>query len=101
MGRHYNTVMRSKLARSKLLILDDRGVAPITNRGRQDLLEVIDDRVPSSSVLITSQMPIESWHEYLSEPTVADAILDRIIHSAHKIAVSGESMRRVGARKKT
>jgi DNA replication protein DnaC len=91
--------LRNKLARSKLLILDDWGVAPIDNRGRQDLLEVVDDRVPNASVLITSQMPVESWHEYLGEPTVADAILDRIVHSAHKISVTGESMRRAGARK--
>lgn len=92
--------LRNELARAKLLILDDWGVAPITNRGRQDLLEVIDDRVPGGSVVVTSQMPIESWHEYLGEPTVADAILDRIIHSAHKISLIGESMRRVGVRKK-
>lgn len=92
--------LRSKLARAKLLILDDWGVAPISNLGRQDLLEVIDDRVPGASVIITSQMPVESWHDYLGEPTVADAILDRIVHSAHKISLSGESMRRAGARKK-
>ena len=92
--------LREELARSKLLILDDWGVAPITGRSRQDLLEVIDDRVPGGSIVVTSQMPVESWHEYLGEPTVADAILDRIIHSAHKIALTGESMRRVGARKK-
>ena len=88
--------MRTQLARSKLLILDDWGVAPIGVRGRQDLLEVIDDRVPGSSVLITSQMPPAKWHEYLGEPTIADAILDRIMHGAHKIALAGESMRRAG-----
>lgn len=86
--------LRDQLARAKLLILDDWGVAPISDRGRQDLLEVIDDRVPGASVLITSQMPVESWHEYLGEPTVADAIMDRIVHSAHKIVLKGESMRR-------
>lgn len=86
--------LRNQLARARLLILDDWGVAPITNRGRQDLLEVIDDRVPGASVLVTSQMPVESWHEYLGEPTVADAIMDRIVHSAHKIDLKGESMRR-------
>lgn len=89
--------LRSHIARAKLLILDDWGVAPIGDRGRQDLLEVIDDRVPGSSVLITSQMPTEAWHEYLGEPTIADAILDRIVHNAHKISLKGESMRRVRA----
>lgn len=88
---------RSYLAKARLLILDDWGVAPIGDRGRQDLLEVIDDRVPGTSVLITSQMPVEAWHEYLGEPTIADAILDRIVHGAHKITLKGESMRRVRA----
>lgn len=86
--------LRSKLARSKLLILDDWGVAPISQRGRQDLLEVIDDRVPGGSVLITSQMPIDKWHDYLGEPTIADAILDRLVHAAHKITLKGDSMRK-------
>ena len=86
--------LRTQLQRARLLILDDWGVAPISARGRQDLLEVVDDRVPGLSVLITSQMPIEAWHDYLGEPTIADAILDRIIHSSHKIALKGDSMRR-------
>ncbi|MDN5850839.1 MAG: IS21-like element helper ATPase IstB [Nitrococcus sp.] len=86
--------LRTRLARARLLILDDWGVAPITRRGRQDLLEVIDDRVPGASVLITAQMPVEAWHEYLGEPTIADAILDRLLHNAHRIALEGESMRR-------
>ncbi|TAL82480.1 MAG: AAA family ATPase [Rhodanobacter sp.] len=86
--------LRTRLARARLLIMDDWGVAPITRRGRQDLLEVIDDRVPGASVLITAQMPVEAWHEYLGEPTIADAILDRLLHNAHRIALEGESMRR-------
>ena len=86
--------LRTRLARARLLNLDDWGVAPITRRGRQDLLEVIDDRVPGASVLITAQMPVEAWHEYLGEPTIADAILDRLLHNAHRIALEGESMRR-------
>lgn len=82
--------------------MDDWGVFPAGQRGRQDLLEVIDDRVPCGSLLITSQLPVDMWHEYLGEPTIADAILDRIIHSAFKIVLKGESMRRVrqqGAKK--
>jgi len=86
--------MRTKLSKAKLLILDDWGVTPLSDLGRQDLLEVIDDRVPGSSVLITSQLPVTKWHEYLGEPTIADAILDRIVHGSHKITLKGESMRR-------
>lgn len=86
-------VTRTKLAKARLLILDDWGVSPITNRGRQDLLEVIDDRVPGGSILITSQLPTKTWHDYLGEPTIADAILDRILHSKHSIELKGESMR--------
>lgn len=86
--------MRSRLAKHQLLILDDWGVAPISARGRQDLLEVIDDRVPGKSVLITSQLPTRTWHDFLGEPTIADAILDRVLHNKHIIELKGDSMRR-------
>ena len=89
--------LRTQLARAKLLVLDDWGVAPLGRRGRQDLLEVIDDRMNSGSVAITSQLPISEWHAYLGEPTIADAILDRIVHSAHRIQLQGESMRKLKA----
>ncbi len=91
--------LRTALAKARLLILDDWGVAPITDRGRQDLLEVIDDRVPGSSVLITSQLPIKAWHDYLGEPTIADAVLDRLLHNKHTIELKGDSMRRKPAQK--
>lgn len=87
--------LRTQLAKTKLLILDDWGVSPMTNRGRQDLLEVIDDRIPNGSVIITSQLPVQKWHEYLGEPTIADAILDRVVNSAHRIALKGDSMRKI------
>lgn len=90
--------LRTKLAKARLLILDDWGVAPITARGRQNLLEVIDDRVPGGSVLITSQLPVKIWHDYLGEPTVADAILDRLLHNKHAIELKGDSMRKHAAR---
>lgn len=86
--------MRTRLAKAQLLILDDWGVSPITDRGRQDLLEVIDDRVPGKSVLITSQLPTKNWHDYLGEPTIADAILDRVLHNKHMVELKGDSMRR-------
>lgn len=84
----------SALAKTDLLLIDDWGLAPPSAKERSDLLEVLDDRVASRSTVITSQLPVEHWHEYLGEPTLADAILDRILHSAHKLALTGESMRK-------
>lgn len=86
--------LRAQLLKTRLLILDDWGVAKMSARGRQDLLEVIDDRVGSQSVLITAQMPVSEWYAYIDEPTIADAILDRIVHAAHKVELKGESMRK-------
>jgi len=86
--------LRAKLAKTRLLILDDWALAPITERGRQELLEIIDDHMGNGSILITSQHPIEQWHEYIGEPTVADAILDRLVHRAHRIELRGESLRK-------
>lgn len=82
------------LAKTDLLILDDWGLAPLNQSERNDLLEVLDDRVGSRSTLITSQLPVAHWHAYLNDPTLADAILDRIIHAAHKITLAGESQRK-------
>ncbi|MFO8991830.1 IS21-like element helper ATPase IstB [Legionella pneumophila serogroup 1] len=77
-----------------LLILDDWGVAPMTDANRRDLLEIIDDRYHQSSTLITSQLPISAWHESIGDATLGDAILDRLLHNAHRIEVSGPSMRK-------
>ena len=84
-----------QLARLDLLILDDFGIAPIAAHERNDLLELLDDRVGTRSTLITSQLPVTAWHAWLDEPTLADAILDRIVHGSHKIALKGESMRKL------
>lgn len=86
--------LRSKIARCRLLILDDWGLSPLTEVGKQDLLEFVDDRTGSGSIVIASQLPIKSWYDYINEPTLADAILDRIVHRAHKIELSGASMRK-------
>lgn len=86
----------SALAKTELLLIDDWGLAPPSAKERSDLLEVLDDRVGTRSTVITSQLPVEHWHDYLGEPTLADAILDRILHSAHKLALAGESMRKKG-----
>jgi DNA replication protein DnaC len=89
--------LRQQLAKTRLLVLDDWGVCTLTSQGRQDLLEIVDDRVGVLSTAITSQLPISDWHTYLGEPTIADAILDRLVHSAHRIALKGESMRKLKA----
>lgn len=83
-----------QLARLDLLVLDDLAIAPIAAHERQDLLELLDDRAGSRSTLITSQLPTAAWHEWLGEPTIADAIMDRLLHSAQVLALKGESMRR-------
>lgn len=84
----------AQLARLDLLVLDDLAIAPIGAPERQDLLELLDDRVGSRSTLITSQLPTSAWHEWLAEPTIADAIMDRLLHGSHTLALKGESMRR-------
>ncbi len=89
--------LRQQLARSRVLVLDDWGVCQLTTQGREDLLEIIDDRVGTLSTVITSQLPVSDWHTYLGEPTIADAILDRLVHAAHRIALKGESMRKLVA----
>jgi len=88
----------AQLARMDLLLLDDVAIAPITPAERSDLLELLDDRVGARATLITSQLPVKAWHEWLDDPTLADAILDRIVHSSHRIALKGESMRKNRAR---
>ena len=84
----------SRLAKTQLLVLDDLGVSPMTDSERRNLLEVVEDRNGSGSTLVASQLPIEKWFEIIGEPTIADAILDRLVHNAHKINLKGESMRK-------
>ncbi len=83
-----------KIAKAHLLVVDDWGLAKIDERQFRDFLEVLDDRHGSGSTLITSQFPATVWHEAIPDPTVADAILDRLIHNGHRIELKGESMRR-------
>ena len=82
----------AQLAKLDVLILDDWAMAPIGQAERCDLLEVLDDRSGGKSTIITSQLPVEHWHEYLGDPTLADAILDRIVHQSHRLALDGESL---------
>lgn len=83
-----------KIERQQLLILDDFGIQPFDAQSRAALMEIIEDRHGKSSLIITSQLPVAKWHEVIGEKTIADAILDRIVHSAHRIELKGESMRK-------
>ena len=89
--------LMKKLARTDLLVLDDWGLAKLTAPQRRDLLEVLDDRHNRKSTLVTGQLPVEHWHKIIGDPTLADAILDRLIHNAYRINLKGESMRKLNA----
>lgn len=91
--------LRTQLSKAKLLILDDWGLSTLTNRNRQDLMEIVDDRTGGGSLAITSQLPVPQWHDYIGDPTLADAILDRMVHSAHRIELQGDSLRKTRAAK--
>ena len=86
--------LMGQLLKTDLLILDDWGIQPLTRHQRNDLMEVIEDRHDRRSTLIGSQLPIENWHDYIGEATLADAILDRLLHGAHRLTLTGESMRK-------
>jgi DNA replication protein DnaC len=83
----------TQLAKLDLLVIDDFAISAIGPAERSDLLELLDDRVGTHSTIITSQLPVKAWHTYLNDPTLADAILDRIVHSSHRIDLKGKSLR--------
>ena len=83
-----------QLVKADLLILDDWGPDRLTASQRRDLMEIVEDRYGNGSTIITSQLPIDAWHDVIDEPTFADAILDRIVHNAHRLALDGHSMRK-------
>jgi DNA replication protein DnaC len=87
--------LMTSLAKVDVLILDDWGLALLDDERRRDLLEVLDERYQTRSTIITSQLPVATWHDSLGDPTLADAILDRLVHHAHPLNLEGESMRRV------
>jgi len=89
------TNLLKKYSRFKLLILDDFGVAPMVEDDATNLFEIIEDRTEINSTIITSQLPVSEWYNYLNNNTIADAILDRIIHSSHRVELSGPSMRKI------
>ena len=84
----------SKLEKADVLVVDDFGLAPLTDGERRQFLEVLEDRHGSRSTIVASQLPVASWHDVIGEPTVADAILDRLVHNAHRIEMKGASMRK-------
>jgi DNA replication protein DnaC len=87
----------ARIAKHELLILDDLGIGQLTETQRHDLLELLDDRYRHASTLVTSQLPIAQWHAWIGEPTLADAILDRLVHNAHKLTLKGPSRRKENA----
>ena len=86
----------NKLAKTDLLVIDDWGLNPLSDLERRDFLEVIEDRYKVRSTIMVSQIPVDKWHDVVANPTIADAILDRIVHNSYKINLKGESMRKLG-----
>jgi len=86
------------LGRVQVLILDDWGLSVLSGSERRDLLEILDDRHGRSSTIVTSQVPVDAWHDLIGDPTLGDAILDRLVHNAHRLQLTGESMRKRSAR---
>lgn len=84
----------AQLARFDVLILDDWGLNQFNDEQRRDMLEILDDRHNVKSTIVTNQLPVEHWHEHIGDPTLADAILDRLVHNAHKINLKGDSLRK-------
>jgi DNA replication protein DnaC len=84
----------ARLAKVDVLILDDWGLAPMTDPQRRDVLEILEDRHGARSTVVTSQLPVENWHDYIAHPTIADAVLDRLVHNAHKLKMKGPSRRK-------
>lgn len=89
--------LRGQLAKLRILILDDFGLVALTARGRSDLLELLDDRVGCASTIVAGQMPVKEWHAFINDPALADAILDRLVHSSMKLNLKGESLRKMKA----
>ena len=89
----YSRMLRS-IARVDLLILDDWGPETLNAEQRRDLLEIVEDRHETRSIILTSQIPVDRWYDMIGDPTIADAILDRLVHSAYRIELQGESLRK-------
>lgn len=88
------TRLLTRFAKADVLILDDWGLAPLGDQQRRDVLEVLEDRHGMRSTVVTSQLPIDTWHDHIGNPTIADAVLDRLVHNAHKLTMKGPSRRK-------
>jgi DNA replication protein DnaC len=88
------TRLLGRLAKIDVLVLDDWGLAPLRDQERRDMLEIFDDRHAVRPAIFTSQLPVEKWHDYVADPTIADALLDRVVHNAHRIKLKGPSRRK-------
>jgi DNA replication protein DnaC len=84
----------TRLARIDVLLVDDWAMAPLTDAERRDFLEICEDRYQLRSTILTSQLPVAQWHEQIGDPTLADSILDRLVHNAHRLEMQGESLRK-------
>lgn len=93
-GTHARLLAR--LARFDVLVLDDWGLVPVHEEQRRDLLEILEDRAELRSTIVTSQIPVEKWHDHIGDPTVADAICDRLLHTSHRLVLKGPSRRKGG-----
>lgn len=94
------TRLFARLARTHVLVLDDWGLAQLNDQERRDMLEVIEERHGIRSTVIATQLPVDAWHKVIGDPTIADAILDRLVHNAHRIELTGKSMRRPSSKNK-
>ena len=89
----YNKII-APLTKCEVLILDDMLISPLTREEQRELLEIVEDRYDRKATVITSQLPVRAWHDAMQDPTLADAILDRLVHNAYKVELKGESMRK-------
>ena len=92
-GRY--TKLMAPLIKCEVLVLDDLLIAPISRNDQRELLEIVEERYDRKSTIVTSQLPVKAWHDSMEDPTLADAILDRLVHNAHKVDLDGDSMRKI------
>lgn len=88
------TRLLGRIAKIDVLVIDDWGIAPLRDQERRDMLEIFDDRYSMRSTIIASQLPVENWHDHVADPTIADALLDRLVHNAHRIKLQGPTLRK-------
>ena len=84
----------AQVAKCEVLVLDDLLISPLSQDDQRELLEIVEERYDRKATIVTSQLPIKAWHDAMQDPTLADAILDRLVHNAYKVELKGESMRK-------